>query len=105
MRNYQYSKLVEKLTPKSPLKKDLINAFISIEDKNFYSHNGINLKRMGGALLSNLKSNSISEGASTITQQLARNLFLSNEKTYKRKIEEISIAIALESGASAFGNV
>lgn len=77
--------------------QDIINAFISIEDKNFYNHRGISIKRIGGALLSNIKSDSLSQGASTITQQLARNLFLSNEKTYKRKIEEISIAIALES--------
>ena len=77
--------------------KDIINAFISIEDKNFYTHKGISIKRIGGALISNIKSDSLSQGASTITQQLARNLFLSNEKTYKRKIEEISIAIALES--------
>ena len=77
--------------------QDLINAFISIEDKNFYTHKGISIKRIGGAFISNIKSNSFSEGASTITQQLARNLFLSNEKTYKRKIEEISIAINLES--------
>ena len=77
--------------------KDLLNAIISIEDKNFYNHKGISIKRIGGALISNIKSNSFSEGASTITQQLARNLFLSNEKTYKRKIEEISIAINLES--------
>ena len=77
--------------------KDLLNAIISIEDKNFYKHNGISIKRIGGAIISNIKSNSFSEGASTITQQLARNLFLSNEKTYKRKIEEISIAINLES--------
>jgi len=76
---------------------DIIKAFISIEDKNFYTHKGISLKRIGGALISNIKSDSLSQGASTITQQLARNLFLSNEKTYKRKIEEISIAIALES--------
>lgn len=72
-------------------------AIICIEDKDFYRHNGINIKRMGGALLKNIKSNSISEGASTITQQYARNLFLTNEKTYKRKIKEISIAINLES--------
>lgn len=72
-------------------------AIICIEDKDFYKHNGINIKRMGGALLKNLQSNSISQGASTITQQYARNLFLTNEKTYKRKINEISIAINLES--------
>lgn len=77
--------------------KDIINAIIAIEDKNFYKHNGISLKRIGGALISNIKNNSLSQGASTITQQLARNLFLSNEKTYERKMKEISIAISLES--------
>ena len=76
--------------------QDIINAIISIEDKKFYTHKGISIKRIGGAIISNIKSDSLSQGASTITQQLARNLFLSNEKTYKRKIEEISIAIALE---------
>lgn len=77
--------------------KDIINAFISIEDKNFYNHKGISIKRIGGALISNIKNGSNIEGASTITQQYARNLFLSNEKTFQRKIEEISIAINLES--------
>ena len=79
------------------INKHIIDAFISIEDKNFYKHNGISLKRIGGAFISNIKSDSLSQGASTITQQLARNLFLNNEKTYKRKLEEISIAICLES--------
>lgn len=76
--------------------KDIINSFISIEDKNFYKHKGIDIKRIIGAFLNNIKSNSLSQGASTITQQYARNLYLSNEKTYKRKLEEISIAINLE---------
>lgn len=79
------------------ISKNIINAIITIEDKNYYNHNGISLKRIGGALVSNIKNKSLSQGASTITQQLARNLFLSNEKTYKRKIKEISIAISLES--------
>lgn len=76
--------------------QDIINAFISIEDKNFYKHKGIDVIRIGGAFLSNLKTNSLSQGASTITQQYARNLFLTSDKTYKRKLEEISIAINLE---------
>ncbi len=76
--------------------QDLINAFITIEDKNFYNHQGISLKRIAGAIIKNIKTNSLSEGASTITQQLARNLFLTNDKTYNRKIAEISIAINLE---------
>lgn len=74
----------------------LINAFISIEDKNFYTHKGINPIRIVAAMLNNLKSGKIVEGASTITQQYARNLYLNNNKNYKRKIDEIMIAINLE---------
>lgn len=74
----------------------LINAFISIEDKNFFKHKGINPWRMFGALISNIKSGKIVEGASTITQQYARNLYLNNNKNFKRKIDEIMIAINLE---------
>lgn len=74
----------------------IIDAFISIEDKKFYRHSGIDLVRIGGALLSNIEDNSLSQGASTITQQYARNLYLSSSKNVKRKIEEIMIAINLE---------
>lgn len=75
----------------------IINAFISIEDKKFYSHHGIDILRIGGALLSNIEADAIRQGASTITQQYARNLFLTFDKNYKRKMEEIMIAINLES--------
>ena len=64
------------------------NAFISAEDKRFYSHNGIDFIRVDGAIISNLKSKSFSEGASTISQQLIKNTMLSNEKTIKRKLKE-----------------
>lgn len=72
------------------------SAFISAEDKRFYSHNGVDYIRVGGALLSNLKSKSFSEGASTISQQLIKNTLLSNEKTIKRKLKEFKLARALE---------
>lgn len=75
----------------------IIDCFISIEDKKFYTHKGIDVIRMGGALFTNLRKKSLSEGASTITQQYARTLFLSSKKTYKRKLEEILIAMNLES--------
>lgn len=75
---------------------NLINAFLSIEDKNFYKHKGVNFFRIIGALISNIKSGKIVQGASTITQQYARNLFLTNNKNFKRKIDEIMIAINLE---------
>lgn len=72
------------------------DAFIAIEDKRFYSHRGVDYKRMASALLSDLKSRSFREGGSTITQQLIKNTHLSNEKTLKRKIVEIRLARALE---------
>ena len=71
-------------------------AFISIEDKNFYSHNGINYKRIAKAMLKNIKSRSFKEGASTITQQLIKNTQLTSEKTFKRKIKEIALSKKLE---------
>lgn len=83
--------------PLNKISPKLINAFISIEDKKFYKHKGIDLHRMGGATIANIKANDIKEGASTITQQYARNLFLSQDKNFKRKIDEILIAINLES--------
>ena len=72
------------------------NAIISIEDKKFYEHKGIDVLRIGGALIENIKSNDIREGGSTITQQYARLLFLNNDQNIKRKIEEALIAMNLE---------
>ncbi len=72
-------------------------AFISIEDKRFYQHHGIDIIRIGGAIVANLKSNGISEGGSTITQQYVKTLFLNSEQTFKRKIHEAMIAIKFES--------
>lgn len=76
--------------------KTLINAFISIEDKNFYNHKGINYKRMIGATIKNIKSHKIKEGASTISQQVIKNTHLTNEKTIKRKIKELILAQQME---------
>lgn len=78
------------------ISQNLINSFISIEDKRFYEHHGVDLIRIGGALLKNIKTNKISEGASTITQQYVRNIYLNSEKTWNRKINEILIAINIE---------
>ncbi len=72
------------------------NAFIATEDKRFYSHHGVDVKRMVGALLNNIKKGKISEGASTISQQLIKNTHLSREKTLKRKVKEIKLAMELE---------
>ena len=73
----------------------LEKAVISIEDARFYSHPGVDLKGLIGAFVGNISSNSVS-GGSTITQQLIKNKILTNEKSYKRKIQEMSLAIQLE---------
>lgn len=74
----------------------LIDAFVSLEDKRFYKHNGIDYIRMVSATMSNIKSRSFKEGASTITQQLIKNTHLSNEKTIERKLKEAKLAKLLE---------
>ena len=74
----------------------LINATISTEDKYFYKHIGFDYLRIAKAIVTNIVKRDKSEGASTITQQYARNLFLNFEKTWKRKIDEALLACELE---------
>ena len=71
-------------------------AFTSIEDQRFFSHFGIDFRRILGALIIDLKVRRLAHGASTITQQLVRNVYLSHEKTITRKIKEIMLALKLE---------
>ena len=78
------------------LSADTKNAFISIEDKSFYSHHGVNYKRIAKAMVNNIKSRSLKEGASTITQQLVKNTQLTSEKTFERKIKEVALAQKIE---------
>ena len=74
----------------------LRQAVISIEDKNFESHGGINFMRVAGAAFHDIRSHSRGQGASTLTMQLARNLFLNDDRTYRRKIQEAYLAIQIE---------
>lgn len=76
--------------------KNLQNAFIAIEDERFYSHIGVDFRGILGALIDDIKAGSAARGASTITQQLARNLYLSSEKKIERKIKEAYLAIQIE---------
>lgn len=76
--------------------KYLKDAIISTEDKNFYSHQGYDVFGIARSVIVNVINKKASQGASTITQQLARILFLSNEKTFTRKIKEIQIAARIE---------
>ena len=78
------------------LSNETKNAFISIEDKNFYNHSGVNYKRIVKAMINNVKARSLKEGASTITQQLVKNTQLTSEKTFERKIKEIALAQKIE---------
>ena len=71
-------------------------AFIAAEDLRFYTHHGVDFYRILGALRANLKSGSLAEGASTITQQLAKLTHLSSKKTIRRKLEEIYLAFQIE---------
>ena len=71
-------------------------AIISIEDKKFYKHHGIDYRAIIRAGLAILRDGKVSQGGSTITQQLARTIFLNQDKTWQRKVEEIYIALALE---------
>ncbi|MCL2675129.1 MAG: transglycosylase domain-containing protein [Firmicutes bacterium] len=82
--------------PLSGIPKYTADAFISIEDTRFYQHVGTDYYRIAGAGVSNLKSHSFKEGASTITQQLVKNTHLSGEKKMRRKINEMRIAVDLE---------
>lgn len=72
------------------------NAFVAVEDKRYFKHNGVDAIRIVGATLHNLKKGGLSEGASTITQQLVKNTHLTNQKTAKRKINEALVALQLE---------
>ncbi len=71
-------------------------AFVSIEDKTFYQHNGLNVGRIIKAGVNNILSGYAKEGASTITQQLIKNIYLNKEKTLSRKIQEAYLALKLE---------
>jgi len=72
------------------------DAVVAIEDQNFYTESGVSIRGIFRALLANLKSGSVVQGASTITQQLARNAFLSPEQTIARKLKEAFLAIRLD---------
>ncbi len=71
-------------------------AFVAIEDERFYQHQGFDIRAIGRALYKDVISGEKVEGGSTITQQLAKNLFLTNEKSFLRKTQEVAIAMNLE---------
>lgn len=86
--------------PISDIPKKVQQAFVAVEDKRFYEHGGVDLWGIGRALVKDVIARSAAEGASTITQQVARNIFLNSDKTIFRKGTEASIALALENHKS-----
>lgn len=76
--------------------KDLQNAFVAVEDNRFYEHSGVDPRGILRALYANIRGRGVSEGGSTITQQLAKNAYLTQERTMTRKIQEVFLAIQLE---------
>ncbi len=85
--------------PIERIPKNVVNAFISAEDKNFFDHHGIDLLAILRAMFTNIMSFQTEKkvvGASTITQQVVKNLLLSNEVSYERKFKEIILAIRIE---------
>lgn len=74
----------------------LQNAIINTEDRNFYDHNGVDLKGIARAIVKDIIARDFVEGASTITQQLAKTLFLTREKSIDRKLKEAMLAFQLE---------
>ena len=80
----------------SQVPKDLQNAFVAVEDNRFYEHMGVDPRGIMRALWSNVRGQAISEGGSTITQQLAKNAYLTQDRTLKRKVQEVFLALQLE---------
>ena len=88
---YAYSNVELKEVP-----DQLVKALIATEDKNFYKHQGYDLFGLARSMVANVLAGHVVQGASTITQQLSRILFLSNEKTFTRKIKELQVAAQIE---------
>jgi penicillin-binding protein 1A len=89
-----------RIVPLDSLPEHLPRAFLAVEDRRFYEHSGVDWKRFGGALLSNVKAGGVAEGGSTITMQLARNLFPDHlpyrERSIRRKLMEVRVARQIE---------
>jgi penicillin-binding protein 1B len=74
----------------------LIDAVLAVEDQRFEQHPGIDFRRIGGALLANLREGRVAQGGSTLTQQLVKNFFLTPERTLQRKLREAAMALVIE---------
>ena len=76
--------------------QQLQDAFVAVEDNRFYEHSGVDPRGIARALYTNIRGHGVSEGGSTITQQLAKNAYLTQERTLTRKVQEVFLALQLE---------
>ena len=97
---YQFFIERRSYTPYPEIPEKMVQGFISIEDKKFFEHWGISVEDIVRAFLINLRARKVVQGASTITQQLARNMFLTQERTIKRKLREQILALKIETSFS-----
>jgi 1A family penicillin-binding protein len=82
--------------PLTQVSPNVKNAILAIEDQRFYEHGGFDTVRIGSAMLANIRRGRLAQGGSTITQQLARQSFLTPDKTYRRKLQELILAARIE---------
>ncbi len=92
----QVKENVPQYTTLDKIPPNFTKAIVAVEDHRFYKHHGFDMQSIARALYINMKQGSVKEGGSTITQQLAKNLFLSSDRTYTRKAKELLIAVRLE---------
>ena len=84
------------IVPFNKMSKNIKDAIISVEDKRYYEHQGVDYKRIIGAFIADVKSGEIVQGGSTITQQYVKNVYFNPEQTLRRKINEALIAVQIE---------
>lgn len=96
LKSDQFSEFV----PYEDIPKDLVNAIVAIEDERFFEHNGVDYKRVVGAIVHDIKTRSFEQGASTITMQLAKNLYTSFSKSVVRKITDVYYSYQIEQDLS-----
>lgn len=87
----------ENYTTLDQISPEYLSSLIESEDRRFYSHNGLDLVALSRATINNIKAGRLKEGGSTITQQLAKNLYFSFEKRFERKVAELFVVYELES--------
>ena len=86
----------EGYTPLDDMPQRYLDAVVAVEDHRFYTHGGIDLISIGRAAINDIRTMSLAEGGSTITQQLAKNLFFTQEKRFERKVAEVFMALDIE---------